>query len=107
MGYIDSKEVIVRHDSELQKTYFLFPMDTEPGAESTVSLRYSLPNPLRLFPVDMYRFTAQKQITLVPTHINKQLTIAPGLTLMKNNQEDMGIPEKLRDEYKLRAVIVN
>jgi Protein of unknown function (DUF4012) len=104
---LDSEEVITRHDAELQKTYFLFTMEVAPGEENTISLRYKLPQSLNLFPVDMYRFTAQKQITLVQTELKKDLSLAPGLTLLKNNQNDLGTPEKLRDEYKLRAVIVN
>lgn len=102
---IDMDSVITRHDSELKKTYFLFQMAVEPGQEETVALRYKIPTKLDLYPADMYRFTAEKQLTIVPTELKKDLTISPGLGALKNNQNGIGLPEKLRDVYKLRVVI--
>lgn len=102
---IDADSVITRHDSELQKTYFLFQMSVEPGREQSISLRYKIPTTLNLYSADMYRFTAEKQLTIVPTELKKDLTVSPGLSILKNNQKGISLPEKLRDEYKLRAVI--
>jgi hypothetical protein len=104
---IDPSAVLVRHDAELQKTYFLLQMEVAPGEEQSVTLRYKLPNSLQLLPSAIYRFTAQRQISMFTTQLKKILVIAPSLTLMKNSQNGLEYSTKLRDEYRMRAVIVN
>jgi hypothetical protein len=108
---IEQKDVIVRHDAELQKTTLLLEMNVPAGAEKAVTLRYKLPTKLKLAPADLYRFSAQKQLTLVPTQFKKIIELSPALTLVKANRQDSSTNThseevlNLRDEYRLRAVI--
>ena len=104
---IDPSEVLTRHDAELQKTYFLLQMSVAPGEEKSVTLRYKLPNSLQLFPAALYRFTAQRQISMFTTQLKKVLVVAPSLTLLKNSQNALEYTTKLRDQYRMRAVVVN
>ncbi len=104
---LDPAKVLTRHDAELQKTYFLLQMEVAPGEEKSVTLRYKLPHALQLLPSAIYRFTAQRQISMFTTQLKKILVIAPALTLMKNTQNGLEYSTKLRDEYRMRAVIVN
>ena len=104
---IDQSLVLTRHDAELSKTYFLFPMDVAPGNTATVTLRYKLPYRLTLFPADIYRFPAQKQLTMVPTTLQKELILPPPLTTQKNTLPSSEEPIKFHDEINQLAVIVN
>jgi len=104
---IDPADVLTRHDAELQKTYFLFQMSVAPGEEKTVTLRYSLPHPLQLFPAALYSFTAQKQISLFTTDLKKVLNIAPALTLLRNSQAGLEYSTKMQNDYRMQAVVVN
>lgn len=108
---IEQKDVIIRHNAELQKTTFLLEMNVPAGEEKTIMLRYKLPAKLKLAPADLYRFSAQKQLTLVPTQFKKVIELSPALTLVKANRQDSSTNThseeviNLRDEYRLRAVI--
>jgi hypothetical protein len=104
---IETAEVLTRHDAELQKTYFLLQLSVAPGEDKSVTLRYKLPRHLDLIPSAIYRFTAQKQISNFPTQLKKVLVISPVLTLLKNSQNGLEYSTKLRDEYRMRAIVVN
>ncbi len=106
-------QVIVRSDTDLQKSYFLFPMQVTAGGEQTITLRYKLPNVLKLAPADLYRFTAQKQISIVQSQFKKVVQLAPALTLLKSSRHD-SLTEthseevlNLHDDYRLVDVVAN
>ncbi len=84
---IGAENVRVRHDEELQKTYFLFKMNVKPGEKSVVTLRYQLPQRLRLLPADIYKLVAQAQPGIVVSSLTKKLHLDPNLKLLKTNPE--------------------
>lgn len=104
---IAQSEVLTRHDAEIGKTYFLLPMEVAPGESQTITLRYKLPFHLTLYPADIYRFTAQKQLTIVPTTLTKIIQPTPPLTIEKNSQPKASEGFVLRDDFTQRVVILN
>lgn len=82
---IDQSLVLTRSDIELKKTYFLLPMSVANGEERSITLRYKLPFKLQLLPADIYRFTAQSQVGLVPIQILKKINLSPQLSQLKTN----------------------
>ncbi len=105
------QDILVRHDSELKKTTLLFPMTVAAGTENQITLRYRLPFRLDLSPATLYRFTAQNQLTLVPTQLKKTLQLSPALTLLATSRQDEATTARseevvnLHDIYQLRAVV--
>jgi hypothetical protein len=108
---VDQKDVMIRHDADLQKTALLLQMNVPAGEERFITLRYKLPQKLTLTPAALYRFSAQNQLTLVPTQFKKVLQLSPALTLLKTNRQDTATATSseevlnLRDSYQLRAVV--
>ena len=95
---LDQSTVQTRSDSDLQKTYFLFPMTVAPGQEQTVILRYQLPFKLKLLPADIYHFYAQSQPGLVPTILRHQNNLDPQLTQMKTAGNLNEVPATLTEK---------
>ncbi len=108
---VDMNKILIRSDSDLQKTYFLIPMEVSAGEESTVTIRYSLPEKLYLKPADIYRFIAQKQIAINDSQFKKVLELSPSLSLIKTNRSDTQNENKseevinLKGDYRFDAVI--
>ncbi|MBD3270014.1 DUF4012 domain-containing protein [Candidatus Peregrinibacteria bacterium] len=90
---VSLEDVKTRHDSQLNKTYFLYKMKTLPGETNSITLRYKLPFKLDLLPADQYRFAAQKQSGSIETIISKQIN--PGI----NQKILKEFPEKSGDKY--------
>lgn len=104
---IDPEQVLTRHDPELNKTYFLFFMDVAAGQSAKVVLRYRLPWQLSLYPADIYRFSAQKQLSLFHSTLTKAIVPSPALSVLKNSQQELEYSTVLRDTYAMRAVLGN
>ncbi len=104
---INPSEVLTRHDPELNRTYFLFFMEVLPGEESKVVLRYRLPWRLSLYPADIYRFAAQRQLALFDSAFTKALAPSPNLSVLKNSQNSLEYSTVLRDLYRMQAVLAN
>ncbi len=77
--------ISIRHDPELQKTYFLTQMHTQSGEISTMTIRYKLPFQLKLLPADIYRLVVDKQIGLVPNRFSHQTILNPLLSTLRSN----------------------
>lgn len=104
---LEQSAVLTRHDAEIDKTYLLFPMEVAPGQSQTITLRYKLPFRLNLYPADIYRFTAQKQITIVPNTLTKNIQPSPPLTIEKNSRPQASEGFKFREDFNQVAVILN
>lgn len=70
--------VETKYDKELDKTYFMFPMNVDPGLEKKVTIRYKLPRKLSMYPADTYRLNIQRQPGLVVSNFVKQVFFKPG-----------------------------
>lgn len=75
---LNSLVVETKYDKEIQKTYFMFPMNVDPGIEKKVTIRYQLPQKLKMYPVDTYRINIQRQPGLVISNLVKQVIFKPG-----------------------------
>jgi hypothetical protein len=70
--------VQTKYDQDINKTYFMFPMNVDPGLEKKVTIRYQLPQKLQMFPADTYRLNIQRQPGLVVSNFVKQIFFKPG-----------------------------
>jgi len=75
---ITKEAVETKYDQEIQKTYFMYPQNVEPGTEKKVTLRYQLPNSLSMYPADTYRLTIQRQPGLTVSNLIKKVIFKPG-----------------------------
>jgi hypothetical protein len=107
------EEIATRHDSEIDKTYFIFEMDVAPGQSGEVKITYQLPQNLELLPVDTYRFYAQRQPGINSSYFSKQIFFAPGLKSYKEYPAEFKKYEsgnvyyenKLEGDINLSAVV--
>lgn len=68
-------------------TYFLFPMNTDPGATEEVVLTYDLPFKLEFDPLDDYRLFFDKQSGVKSVDFEKYIYYASGLRSFATNPE--------------------
>lgn len=68
-------------------TYFLFPMNTDPGATEEVVLTYDLPFKLEFDPLDDYRLFFDKQSGVKSVDFEKYIYYASGLRSYATNPE--------------------
>lgn len=98
----DLKAVETHEDLLLGKTYFSFEMNVYPGNEQKVTLSYELPEKMKFFPADSYKFTIQKQPGLVLTHFIKKILPASSINILRNYPKDGQIENnKLFYEFDL------
>jgi hypothetical protein len=76
---IPAGNVMTRQDEEIDKTYFIFQLDTAPGGLSEVTVTYQLPQNLQLLPVATYRLHVQRQPGIRAGTFVKQVFFKPGL----------------------------
>ncbi len=110
---MDKKDVMIRNDDLIGKTYFMFEMNVAPSTEKKVTISYQLPQNLNLLPADTYRFYVQPQPGLHASTFVKQVFFKPGLQSYKQYPQDFAKYEngdlyysgKLDSDVYLSAVV--
>ncbi len=100
-------QVKVRHDAELQKTYFMLNLEVEPEQVVQVNLRYKLPFKLGLGPADIYRLWIQKQPGMVVSEVSKHIYPHPNLRIIEQNPSEEPLALPLEENLYQSAVISN
>lgn len=76
-------EITTRYNEDLDKTYFYFFSEIEPGQTDRVTIRYRLPYKLDLWPADEYQLIVQKQPGAI-TPIDFEKKIIPNTPLSRH-----------------------
>lgn len=94
---IESSEVQTKYDSELDKTYFYFPMKLNPGEEKSISLIYTLPFKFE-DSLNDYIFYYQNQAGTKNTFV-KKLSTASSINTLASYPEDKFIYKDSESEF--------
>jgi len=90
---IEKKDVAIRTDDEIKKSYFMFEQDIPAGEEKSVTLSYQLPVKLNIPTADTYRFFAQRQPGIVLSTLEKNLIVGQGLKIYESFPANL-LPDK-------------
>ncbi|MFC1656321.1 DUF4012 domain-containing protein, partial [Patescibacteria group bacterium] len=87
---IEKDQVTIGHDEELNKAFMYFTSEVAAQNESVITLRYKLPEPLKLGAADEYRLTVQKQPgALKDAKLTKRVIPDPRVSNFRNFPEEV------------------
>ncbi len=87
---IEKDQVTIGYDEELDKAFMYFTTEVAAQNESVITLRYKLPEPLRLGTIDEYRLTVQKQPgALKDVKFIKRVIPDPRISNFRNYPEEV------------------